>query len=392
MESQEKNDLVDIKKEQGGLHAIKGFAFQIKVFLYYAVKLEADEKIQFEVLEDVNIEKEKDLDKYEDSFRTIQCKKTNEVIQVKHTQIDKSKTKEILLNWILLELDNNYDISKYILFTVPAKKSKNYINKISAEELFDIVIETDETSPLSKKYQLKKRFENDFPSFEEIVNRLKLKCDYLDPEQIDYAIFNRAKTHLKAGKGITNTTYLLRIKALKAELTNQIIESANAAKSFTLEHSELMGIEEGIIQIITDKFPMPDYDEYIKSNEANLAKIADCREIRQLNYCGVKDEGLKMRLGRWMYYSDYRLKLMEMSRTKELGPLERIAYENFTEVKEMLQHEQIDEPFKRLTKTENKTNSYTEVEPIKKGVCIYLTKEKDKPEDIQISWKDDDNE
>lgn len=389
MDNKEKDENIVIPIDKGGINALGGFAFQIKVFLYYAVKLETDEKIQFEVLEDVSIEKEKDLDKYEDAFRTIRYKKSNEVVQVKHTQLDKTKTKKVLLNWILLELDPNYDISKYILFTVPAKKSKNFIDKISARELFDFVTDSDETNLSSKKHQLKKIFEHNFSDFEKIVNGIKGKYEYLDPEQINEAIYDRAKSHLKAGTGITDTTYLLRINALKDQITNNIIESVNQGQPFEINHAELMGLEEDIIQAITDKFPMPNYSEYVRTNKINLNKISNTREIIQLNYCGLTDEDLKTRIHSWMYYSDYRFRLREMNRPLELGDIEQIAHENFKDVKALLLAEENDSPLKRLINTESKVNSYAPVEPIKKGACVYLTKEKFKPEEIQISWKDE---
>ena len=51
-----------------------------------------------------------------------------------------------------------------------------------------------------------------------------------------------------------------------------------------------------------------------------------------------------------------------------------------------------DTPYERLTQTVDKSNSFCDNEFLKKGVCIYLTKDKEITGDKQVSWEDDSDE
>ena len=72
--------------------------------------------------------------------------------------------------------------------------------------------------------------------------------------------------------------------------------------------------------------------------------------------------------------------------------IEDTTFENFHDVKESLKINNQDTPFNRLENTEIGENSHCHDEHIRKGVCIYLTKDKSIVDNKQISWKDIEDE
>ena len=79
---------------------------------------------------------------------------------------------------------------------------------------------------------------------------------------------------------------------------------------------------------------------------------------------------------------------MHSSNVKDL---ERTTFENFNvalEEIEMLETVQ-NIPKTRLLKTQEKPNSYARNDQMRKGACIYMTR--DDAGEMQISWSDDEN-
>lgn len=56
--------------DNSGINSLGGFVFQIDTFIYYALKLQPDQILEYESIEDVSIRRKEDLDTHEDSFRT----------------------------------------------------------------------------------------------------------------------------------------------------------------------------------------------------------------------------------------------------------------------------------------------------------------------------------
>ncbi|MDO0874406.1 hypothetical protein [Carnobacterium divergens] len=61
---------MEVGNVMGGISSLGGFAFQIRVFLYYLLNLDENEMIEFEAIDDINVSKIESLniDKYEISF------------------------------------------------------------------------------------------------------------------------------------------------------------------------------------------------------------------------------------------------------------------------------------------------------------------------------------
>ena len=101
--------------DKSWIYSLGGFAYQIKVFVCYALILEEGMQAGFETLEDVTIRKlvPENIDENEDKFRSLFVSPSGiSAIQVKRTAVDKSTAKQTLLNWILLEGTKSDIVSK----------------------------------------------------------------------------------------------------------------------------------------------------------------------------------------------------------------------------------------------------------------------------------------
>ena len=67
------------KQDKSGINSLSGFAYQIKVFAYYAFSLKAGMAIEFETIDDVNLTKitpEKlDVQSHYKLIKIILCRK-----------------------------------------------------------------------------------------------------------------------------------------------------------------------------------------------------------------------------------------------------------------------------------------------------------------------------
>ena len=130
--------------DKSGIYSLGGFAYQIKVFVCYALILEEGMQAGFETLEDVTIRKlvPENIDENEDKFRSLFVSPSGiSAIQVKRTAVDKSTAKQTLLNWILLE-GTKSDIVEYVLFTDQSYNNGDIIFNITVDELFAEVVAT----------------------------------------------------------------------------------------------------------------------------------------------------------------------------------------------------------------------------------------------------------
>ena len=97
----------DYTPDNSGITSLNGFSYQIKVFVNYMPQMNENESIGFETWDDVAIKQvtPSTLDSHSDSFRSL-LHNGSEItaIQVKHTILDTSTCKQILLIGCCLSL------------------------------------------------------------------------------------------------------------------------------------------------------------------------------------------------------------------------------------------------------------------------------------------------
>lgn len=125
-------------ENKSGINSLAGYAYQIKVFVYYSFLLKENEEVSYELFDDVGIKsiQTTELDDY--NVKLTNANKIN-AVQVKHTSIDAEDKNKIIYNWILASQNNN--IEKYTLFTdseynnvFEFDKSENFFDKIVQSE------------------------------------------------------------------------------------------------------------------------------------------------------------------------------------------------------------------------------------------------------------------
>lgn len=376
--------------DKSGINSLGGFSYQIRVFAYYLSKLEKGMQLEFESYDDVSLTKinPKVLESNEENFRSIiSGSNTTSAIQVKRTTISKDTAQHILLNWIILE-KSDVEIGKYILLTEKSYGNDDNIFNLSCKDLFLLVRKTTKSRKATIR-KVKDIFKENYEEFERVYESIKSKYSFEEKKDIDDEI---AEVYLTLFKryGVNNEViYFQRIKALLEKVTNEIMECINKKKSYIMTYNTFMQLAERISIEISDDNPIIDYISFKRSCsiDVNDESITELRQFKQLSLCELPSNLIQQHLVYCFYYDHFRFTYSEMNKINKIENVEEIAFENFTEIKFMLESNNRDTPRNRLEETKNKGNSYADNDQIKYGVIIHLTK--NDTGEKQISWKEE---
>ena len=381
------------KDDKSGLYSLSGFAYQIKVFFYYAMCLKnSKSSIEFETIDDVAIKKEDDLKLKDFSSQTNIYEPTSSfnVIQVKYTKISKIKTKKILLNWILAS-KKHPNITNFILFTDDKYENNNYFDEISAKELYLFAINDKQENKKSIKWKIKEQFYTNgkYKDFLKLYKKIKANRIFKSEKDIENEIKEVASNHFKRG-AVPEEVYCARLNAALQVISSRILEYSIQKKSYSISLTELNKIEENIIKDINEEMPIPlSYSEYKNHKKIDFNKYENKREYRQLKYCELSTTAIVRNLQQCCYYADYRYQILAMNKEKCIADIETESYENFERVKENLIYKDDDTPRNRLDKTQEIRNEKLPIKELSLGSYIYLTQDKETVPNNQISWKED---
>ena len=380
----------------GGISSLGGFAYQIKVFVYYLEQLQENMEIGYETYEDVAINfkpaDQEYIDKKCANFNSLY--KTADgitAIQVKKTKLDSKDFEQLLYNWLLLEMSDK-SISKFILLMDSNYNNTDKIFSQSAKSFYEKILESDDDSK-SLKSKVKKIGAGDFEKFEKIYNKIKANYEFKPIDNIDDELAQiYKKTFLKSH--IDTTTYSLRIKELLSRITLEIMESVVNGNAYICKYSDFICFVGDIIQSITDEETCLSFSIFKSLNRVNLkdTEIATSRQYKQLCSCFRAENKIEEHLIYEQYYNAYELRSLENRRKDKIDNIEVTTFSNFTDAKEfLLNMDRDDKPLLRLDETKKRGNSYTSNEQISYGSAIHLTKEETE-RNILISWKDDEHE
>lgn len=374
-----------------GIHSLAGFAYQTKVFAYYAFQLTENERVEFETIEDVNIKKviPEMIDKL---CETTQCKImgdiTNRAVQVKHTTLTTANKKQLIMNWILLENDEN-KIVDYILFTDKSYGNKDDLFKVCDREFYYEISSSNSRSDaiISK---VKNLGISSYEVFEEITNTIKNKYKFISLDNIEDEIVGKASLHFRLADN--KVVFEQRLNEFLQYITAEIMNAVSEKTPFILSFEDFISKIEDISTRFTKNVTVPSYSEFKKVNDIDLndSEVGKTREYKQLVHCELPDNLIKKQLLYGIYYKETALQYMENNRPNRVENILLTTKENFDDIKFRLERIFEDTPVNRLDKTQQCTNSYADNEQIKYGSAIYLTN--DEVGENQISWKDEDNE
>lgn len=377
--------------DRSGINSLGGFVFQIDTFIYYALNLNSNESLEYETIEDVSIRKQEELDKKEDSFRTkLITSESYKAIQVKRKDITKEVAERVLMNWILLE-NSDINIDKYILWGDSSYSNHGNIKNINNKVLYEKIKANKDRSQKSIAKQLKDLFAEDYEKFNTIISNIKSKYEFIKNESITDTLIEAAKDVFHKD-GVFNPVYIARIDALRSRLSFEILQAIKNKTSYKLDYITIRKMIVDITNTITNDYPIISFADHKKLHPVHINEIEHLREVQQLRHCKLSDNEVIRRMFKCNYYYDYQFQLKEQARISEKEDIETTAFDNFENVKEKLSRQGRDDPYERLTQTEDKENSSCHNEHLRNGVCIYLTKDSSISGEKQISWKDDANE
>lgn len=203
-----------------GIDSLRGFSYQIKVFLLYLAKLQENERMEYETIDDVSIQKlnEANFDEKCGGYMSLN-KDTNTyiAIQVKRTSIKADVAKGILLNWLLLR--NRGDVEKYIIFTESAYQNTDNIFDINLDDFFEEIQNANRRKD-ALIMKVKNLFDGDKDKFLNFVADIKQHHRFENIEKIDDEIYQAYSTVFMKG-GVADSIYILRIN----ELHNFIVKN-----------------------------------------------------------------------------------------------------------------------------------------------------------------------
>lgn len=379
------------EQDNSGILSLGGFAFQIKVFVYYLSKLTKESQIEFETIDDVSIKnfKHQDIDDESEHFITkIIETDSYEAIQVKRTKITDTSALQIIWNWMLIE-ESDINVSQYTLYTDEDYGNVDIIFNNSPRDIFDKMNKSNKKKNASIT-RVKMLFNNDFAKFESTYYSIKNKHKLVSRNNIDEDISDAYSLHFR--KTTSNeVVYFQRLGELLQHITSQILDSVLAKKPYKINYYEYLDLIEDITNRFTPEVTEPNYSDFKAINKVDINEIESLnpREYMQLISCALPQNLIINYLTQKFFYEHVRLNYMYNNKKSKIKDIEETAFENFESVKFNLQRQNKDLPFNRFQETISMSNSYVSSDQTRHGSAIYLTK--DDIGEQQISWEDDDN-
>ena len=373
-----------------GIDSLRGFSYQIKVFLLFLSQIKENEKIGYETIDDVSIQKlnESNFDEKCDGYVSVKTGiNIYTAIQRKRTTISIDVAKGILLNWLLLK--DRGDVEEYIIFTEKDYKNTDNIFNINFDDFFD-EIQNSKKRKDALIMKVKNLFNGDKDKFLKYITEIKGHYKFENADKLDDKIYQAYSSIFMKG-GVADSIYILRINELHNFVIENLFSCIEKRRPYVCDYSAFMQEAELICNRITNNKIELNYPNFIKSNPVYMSELIDTREYKQLQYCRLSEASMKINLGYKQYYQQYRLMNLENGRVDAMNNMELTSFENFIQAKDKVQAENIDTPRNRFDETKRCSNSYASTEQIRYGALIYLTGE-NIDDDIKISWKDDEND
>ena len=372
-----------------GIDSLRGYSYQIKVFMYFLTRIQMGEQVEYETIDDINISK-LDVTNFDDEIVGIikdgDSNRINSAIQVKRTKISDKIAKNVLFNWILLE--SNGGIVSYKLYTDAKYENEDIIFNRDMNALFNEVNKSNSRSD-SLISQVKSKYGNNKKLFIDTINEIKNKHSFVSLENIDEMIYD-ALSEVFHKDGVVPNIYELRIIELFNYVVREIFSSIDERKPYVCTYSMYRKEIENICVRVSNVELNLDYGNYINSNPIFYHDFIGKREYKQLEFCELSHKNMLNHLRYKEYYQYYRLHNMANNKVDLLNNIEQTSSDNFEKVKDFLKHNNQDTPYNRLNETESKINLYAKTDQIRDGALIYLTKDEiDKR--LQISWKDEED-
>ena len=376
-----------------GIHSLAGFAYQIKVFIYYLTQLQENYTLGYETYDDVAVQRsdidyaaqEKKLETYNGIFNSPSG---ITALQVKRTRLSKDDYEKVLFNWIILN-NSSSNIEKFVLLVDKSYGNVDSVFPADLSTLYNKIIISD-SNRNALITQVKDIINNDYALFTQLCDSIKDKYSFKEIDDIDNEIFESYKPILNHG-GVNDVIYKFRIRDLTEKIQHDLLNDISQKHSYKCDYAMFKTIVEDVIaRIKDDQFLPPDYSDFRRNSRVDIANtaISKSRQYLQLKKCNLPDLVVKEQLIFEEYYNAYKLRCLENLKSNNIENIECTTHFNFEMTKSNLQSNGKDTPNNRLSQTQEKENSYAQNDQIRNGSAIHLTKA-DTAADMLISWEDE---
>lgn len=374
--------------DNSGIISQYGFEYQKLVFVYYAIQINNKDSIIYEGQDDVEIEEEKTLAKFQTS---------HSLCQVKSGEITSSIFKKILLNWLLkMEQAEQFICISENIFSLP---DKGFVDNFTKE----IIESNKRKDALISRVKVKYSTQKNSDDLRSDIKKLLSKAEFL-PRDVDTLLEESIKKFAELYCADTDSEVVFRERYLTLcdNIHKRITQSILKKEKYSLSYRELFGEISTVREAITDsKYDIP-FMEFKKKSDAIMTRILDSQAdaVRQLKLVFPKNEhAVIQELTKKMFYEDLRQHFVAINKGEEINALEYLAKENYDiTLQDFEGYGDVRTPFKTYRNTLDKPLS-SPLPPesssnflfYRHGCYIHLT-DTDIDEDLKIKWGDIDDE
>ena len=376
-----------------GIYSLAGFAYQIKVFIYYLTQLQDNYALGFETYDDVALQRtdidstaqEGKLQTYNGIFNSPSG---ITALQVKRTTLSNDDYEKVLFNWIILN-NSSANVENFVLLVDKSYENTDSVFPTDLNSLYNKIINSS-SNRNALITQVKEIINNNYILFTQLCKSIKDRYIFKEIDDIDNEIFESYKLIFNHG-GVKDVIYKMRIRDLAEKIQYALLEDISQNHSYKCDYAMFKTIVEDVVaRIKDDLYIPPDFSDFRKNSRIDIADtaISKSRQYIQLKKCAIPDSLIKEQLIFEEYYTAYKLRCLENLKSNNIENIEYTTHFNFEITKSNLQANNNDTPNNRLVHTQEKANTYAQNDQIRNGSAIHLTKV-DTAADMLISWEDE---
>ena len=304
--------------DNSGIISQYGFEYQKLVFLYYAIQINNTDIITYEGQDDVEIEEEKTLWK----FQTLKS-----LCQIKSGDVTLSIFKKIILNWLLkMEKAERFICISENSVLLP---DESFIETFSKE----IIESSKRKDALISKVKVKYSTQKNTDDLKADIGRLLSEAEFLTlnvDSLLEKSIkkFGELYCAETEPEVISRERYLMLCDNIHKNITQSILRKENYCLSYRNLFKEISTVREAINDL---KYDVP-FIEFKTRCHSIMTRVLDSQSdaVRQLKLVFPKNEQAVIQgLTKQMFYMDLRQHFVDINKEKEIIALEHLAKENY---------------------------------------------------------------
>lgn len=379
-----------------GISSLRGFLYQIKVFILNVINNVSVCDVIYEGMDDVECSN----DKNKLFYHNIESLTKPILIQVKNGSINKSVIAKVVLNWLKNGLLDNavYSLIHSQAYEFESKDSivKDIINKLKKAN------EGENASRIDSTYR---RVYLNYLETDGNLNEEKLKNDlvvivqsFLENKKL-LSETDVEKTIVESYSTIyckdinSNEAKERRVVELIEKIQSELFANIKTGNNYKITQADFIKIHNNIVGQIQDNLYQPDWLSFRKkaTTQETIDEIfkANEREVKQLSLIGMSQMEILNYLGYEIFYRDIR-EVYDSFGDNQMDMIESTAYDVYYDAKSSFKGEP-SELFNKVVKSD----SYISYKNVKldrfsnKGCYVHLTSDKSNDE-FKITWVEDD--